>query len=61
MLYEVITPEILAPGLTRIGAMLPPTPLHQLLLDGLARPLVVTSGNLAGEPPCLDEAGAFIV
>ena len=38
------------PGLTRIGAMLPPTPLHQLLLDGLARPLVVTSGNLAGEP-----------
>jgi hydrogenase maturation protein HypF len=40
----------LAPGLDRIGLLLPYTPLHQLLLDDLERPLVMTSGNRSGEP-----------
>lgn len=39
-----------APGLDRIGLMLPYTPLHHLLLDDLERPLVMTSGNRSGEP-----------
>ncbi len=42
--------ENLAPGLTELGVFLPYSPLHQLLLEGFAAPLVATSGNLSGEP-----------
>ncbi len=41
-----------APELDQLGVMLPHTPLHHLLLHELDGPLVVTSGNLAGEPIC---------
>ena len=40
----------IAEGLTEIGAFLPYSPLHQLLLDGFAGPLVATSANISGEP-----------
>jgi len=40
----------IAPGLSAVGLMLPATPLHQLLLDDLRRPVVMTSGNLTEEP-----------
>ena len=43
-------PEVLAPGLGEIGAMLPYSPLHHLLLTKLARPMLATSANLSGEP-----------
>ncbi|WP_428523477.1 carbamoyltransferase HypF [Roseibium sp.] len=43
-------PEDLAPGQTKLGWMLPYTPLHHLLLDAVGRPLVMTSGNVSGEP-----------
>lgn len=43
-----------APGLDTLGFMLPATPLHHLLLRDLDRPLVMTSGNLSDEPPCID-------
>ncbi|WP_406164719.1 carbamoyltransferase HypF [Streptomyces sp. NBC_00996] len=46
------------PGLTRVGLFLPTTGLHHLLLDELARPLVVTSGNLSDEPIAIDDAEA---
>ncbi len=51
-------PEGLAPGQARLGWMLPYTPLHHLLLDHFGRPLVMTSGNLSGEPQVIgnDEA-----
>ncbi len=39
-----------AGGLREMGVMLPYTPLHHLLLDGVGRPLVMTSGNLSEEP-----------
>lgn len=38
------------PGLCEVGIMLPTTSLHQLLLDEVGKPLVVTSGNVDGEP-----------
>ncbi len=53
-------PETLAPGMATLGVMLPYTPLHHLLLDAFAGPLVMTSGNLSGEPQVIgnDEARA---
>ncbi|MET7479273.1 carbamoyltransferase HypF [Streptomyces sp. NPDC005648] len=47
------------PGLTRVGLFLPTTGLHHLLLDELARPLVVTSGNRSDEPIAIDDAEAL--
>lgn len=47
-----------APGQGRIGVMLPYTPLHHLLLTKLARPLVMTSGNLSNEPQCVSNDDA---
>ena len=43
-----------APGVTTLGFMLPNTPLHDLLLKRMARPIVLTSGNLSDEPQCID-------
>ena len=40
----------IAPGLSEIGAMLPYSPLHHLILKDFAGPLVATSANLSGEP-----------
>lgn len=44
----------IAPGMPRIGAMLPHSPLQALLSEGFGGPLLATSGNLSGEPICLD-------
>ncbi len=49
----------IAPGLTSLGFMLPCTPLHHLLLRDIDRPLVMTSGNLADEPQCIDNDEAL--
>jgi hydrogenase maturation protein HypF len=47
-----------APGHMTFGVMLPSTPLHLLLLNNLNFPIVATSGNLQGEPICIDENDA---
>ena len=39
-----------APGLAEVGAFLPYSPLHHLLLAAFGGPLVATSGNVSGEP-----------
>lgn len=49
-------PELIAPGLQEVGVMLPYSPLHHLLLDGLDRPVVATSANVSGEPVLTDNA-----
>ena len=48
-----------APGNPRIGALLPYTPLHRLLLNAVQRPLVCTSGNRSDEPICIETAEAL--
>ena len=50
-----VDPEV-APGQRYLGVVLPYTPLHLLLLRECARPLVMTSGNLAEEPMVTDLA-----
>ncbi|WP_374291833.1 carbamoyltransferase HypF [Paenirhodobacter enshiensis] len=51
-------PEVVAPGIDTLGVMLPYTPLHHLLLDAFGGVLVMTSGNLSGEPQVIDNAEA---
>ncbi len=50
----------IAPGLATLGWMLPYTPLHHLLVDGFGGPLVMTSGNLSGEPQVTDNDAARV-
>ncbi|AIE75588.1 MULTISPECIES: carbamoyltransferase HypF [unclassified Synechocystis] len=52
--------ENIAPGNPRMGVMLAYTPLHHLLLKKLNQPIVATSGNLAGEPICIDNIDALV-
>jgi hydrogenase maturation protein HypF len=54
---DTLAPAI-APGQNTLGWMLPYTPLHHLLMDRFDAPLVMTSGNLSGEPQVIgnDEA-----
>jgi len=47
-----------APGNPFVGLFLAYTPLHHLLLDEAARPLVMTSGNLSEEPMAYRDAEA---
>ena len=42
--------ESVAPGMKEIGIMLPYSPLHHLLLEDYAAPLIATSANISGEP-----------
>jgi hydrogenase maturation protein HypF len=47
-----------APQQNALGFMLPYTPLHHLVLKPLNIPIVLTSGNLADEPQCIDNDDA---
>lgn len=48
-----------APRNPWLGVLLPYTPLHRLLVDAVARPLVCTSGNVSEEPMCSDDREAL--
>jgi hydrogenase maturation protein HypF len=48
-----------APGNPFLGAMLPYSPLHYILMRELGFPIVATSGNLTDEPICTDEDEAL--
>ncbi|TVP69482.1 MAG: carbamoyltransferase HypF [Rhodobacteraceae bacterium] len=54
---DALAPQI-APGQDMLGWMLPCTPLHHLLMDAFQAPLVMTSGNLSGEPQVITNADA---
>jgi hydrogenase maturation protein HypF len=58
-LPESELPMEIAPGINRLGVMLPYTPLHHLLLAGLKRPLIATSANLSEEPIAKDNEESF--
>lgn len=47
-----------APGLPDVGVMVAYSPLHHLLVAGVGRPLVMTSGNLSDEPIAHDDDDA---
>jgi hydrogenase maturation protein HypF len=48
----------LAPGLKELGALLPCSPLHDLIASAFSGPLVATSGNVSGEPVLTEPAQA---
>jgi hydrogenase maturation protein HypF len=48
-----------APGNPYLGAMLPYSPLHHVLMAELGFPVVATSGNLSDEPICTAEHEAL--
>jgi len=52
-----LAPDV-APGLSTLGFMLPSTPLHHLLFERMDRMLVMTSGNLSGDPQITDDEEA---
>ncbi|WP_448583826.1 carbamoyltransferase HypF [Thermocrinis sp.] len=52
-------PEAVAPGLKRIGAFLPYSPLHYIITRNLDFPLVATSGNYSEEPIVKDNEQAL--
>ena len=54
---DYVAPEV-APGLNRIGVLLPTTPLHHLLIAELDFVVVATSGNRSEEPIVVDERDA---
>ncbi len=51
-------PDIIAPGIATHGWMLPYAPLHHLLLAAFGGPLVMTSGNVSGEPQAIGNGEA---
>jgi hydrogenase maturation protein HypF len=51
--------NLISPNNSCIGAMLPYTPLHHLLMAELQFPIVATSGNLSDEPICIDRREAI--
>jgi hydrogenase maturation protein HypF len=51
--------KLVAPNLKYQGIMLPYTPLHHLLLNGMKIPLVMTSGNISEEPIIKDNDEAL--
>jgi hydrogenase maturation protein HypF len=51
-------PDEIAPGNSRLGVMLPYTPLHHLLLRDFGSPLVMTSGNASDEPIAYQDSDA---
>jgi len=56
---QPIASSVVAPENPYIGAMLPYTPLHHLLMRELGFPIVATSGNVADEPMITEDDEAL--
>lgn len=53
-----IQEQAIAPGLDRIGCMLPYAPLFELILHQLGTPIIATSGNVSGSPIIFEDKSA---
>ena len=51
--------DAVAPDCSELGVMLPYTPLHHLVLDDFAGPLVMTSANVSDEPIAFENDDAL--
>ncbi|VAW59791.1 [NiFe] hydrogenase metallocenter assembly protein HypF [hydrothermal vent metagenome] len=49
----------IAPGSNLLGFMLPYTPLHSIISHQFGHPLVMSSGNISGEPQIIDNQQAI--
>lgn len=57
---DAVFADAVAPDNPYLGAMLPATPLHHLLIESLQLPMVATSGNRSEEPIVTDEREALV-
>lgn len=48
----------IAPGLDKIGCMVPYAPLYQLILNKFKKPVIATSANISGSPIIYDDESA---
>lgn len=55
-----ICTDLIAPGLKKIGVMLPYTPLLLLISTAFKKPLIATSGNISGSPIIYKDADALL-
>jgi hydrogenase maturation protein HypF len=55
---DCVLPTSIAPNVQTLGFMLPYTPLHYLLTEKIAGPLVMTSANVSDEPICYSDEDA---
>ena len=51
--------EIIAPGLDKLGVLLPSSPLLYLIATEINKPLVATSGNISGAPIIYEDVAAL--
>lgn len=56
-----ICTELIAPGLKKIGVMLPYSPLLLLIANAFEKPLIATSGNISGSPIIYKDAEALLM
>lgn len=49
-LTSYIHVDLIAPKLSQLGVMLPYTPLFELIIQVIGKPLIATSGNISGSP-----------
>ncbi len=54
-----ICTDAIAPGLNKIGIMLPYSPLLLLIANAFGKPLIATSGNISGSPIMYKDKDAF--
>lgn len=57
--FPELLPHNIAPGISRLGVMLPYTPLHHLLFHEELQYLIMTSGNVSGMPICYKDEEAL--
>jgi hydrogenase maturation protein HypF len=54
-----ICTDVIAPGLNKIGAMLPYTAMFELLMHEWKKPIIATSANVSGSPILYKDEGAL--